>query len=912
MSDRRNFFVPLQELLLIILIFVMLLALTITFMVSKDRQQAENSFHHEAELLHQDLTQKITDMNATLNGLVALYNSVGVVETEQYSHYAQQILVAYPAITKIKILTRLDADFIKPYTETMSRQGFPDFALVEGERTEPEQWSKVSQRPYYFPVTAIVPLTSINLKELGYDYYAATEYRQLIDASIVRGETLMLEDYDIVAKEPGLSVVKPIFSKEQLFPSPDERWKSTLYIAMVFIPYQHLIKNLSETIQPVHLYLKNPVTGVNTQVFRPKSIVTEPRYFKLADFSYNKPINIEGVSLLLSINKQVGWEVVRLRYIAAAIIIGSLFAILILIILNANYRRRHELKESLTAWQWEKERADVTLHSLADAVITTDLDGVIDYMNPVAEKLTGWKAYHAVGQDIEDVIRLVDEHTDERIVCPVIECMRRSVMKHSADDVLLVQRDGEKLSIDYSVAPMRDRDKKILGSVMVFQDVGSSRMMSRMLTYQATHDDLTGLYNRRELERRLSRAIDQVFKQKSEYALIYMDLDQFKVINNRCGHVGGDLVLKQISELLIDIVPQKTAIARLGGDEFGILLESCSLDEAQSIAEKILETIRQYRFHWTGKIFEIGVSIGIVMIDTGLQSVSNVMGNADTACYLAKELRGNNIQVYRVDDQDYQQRKEQMEWIQRITQAFADDRFVLYAQKIVSLQHTTDEHYEVLMRMVAPDGQLVVPQEYIISAERYGSMQDIDRWVVRNAFIHISKYVLNKNKHPELPNRYFAINLSGHTLGSDVMVEYVAQQLSEFPEIIPYIIFEITETEAINNMARAQHFLMVFRTMGVRFSLDDFGTGVSSFNYLKNLKVDYLKIDGMFIREMMNDPVDYAMVKSITQIGHIMRIKTIAEHAETKEICDSLNDIGVDYAQGYFLHEPEKLDNLLD
>ena len=894
------------------LIFAMLLALMISFMVTKDRQQAENKFYHEAEFLHQELTQKITDMNATLSGLVALYNSVGVVETGQFSRYAQQILVAYPAITQIKILTRLDHTLLDSYADVMSGQGFPDALIVEGKRQEPEKWSKVSQRPIYFPVTAIVPLSSTNLKEIGYDYYSSSAYRTLIDASIIRGESLILEDYDITAKQTGLSIIKPIFSKELMYPAIEQRMKSTLYMAMVFMPYQHLISNLPVMLEPVHLYLKNPVTGVDVQVYHQTTEINEPRFFKLAEFSYSKPINIEGTSLLLSINKPVGWEIVRLEFIAVAILIGGLFALLMLIILNINYRRRFELKESLSAWQWEKERADVTLHSLADAVITTNLDGVIDYMNPIAEKLTGWKAYHATGQGIEDVIKLVDEQTEESLVCPVIECMQRSVMKHSVDDVLLIKRDGERLSIDYSIAPMRNKEKTILGSVLVFQDVGSSRMMSRMLTYQATHDDLTGLYNRRELERRLTHAIDQVFKQKAEYVLIYMDLDQFKVINNRCGHVGGDLVLKQISELLVAIVPQKTAIARLGGDEFGILLKSCTLEAAQSIAEQILESIRGYRFSWTGKIFEIGVSIGIVMIDTGLKSVSNIMGNADTACYLAKELRGNNIQVYRVDDQDYQQRKEQMEWIQRITQAFADDRFILYAQKIVSMVHANDEHYEVLMRMLGSDGSLVVPQEYIISAERYGSMQDIDRWVVRNAFIHISKYVLNREQSPSLPHRHFAINLSGHTLGSDVMIEYITQQLAEFPEIIPHIIFEITETIAINNMTRAQHFISVFRKMGVRFSLDDFGTGVSSFNYLKNLKVDYLKIDGMFIREMMNDPVDYAMVKSITQIGRIMRIKTIAEHAETKEICDNLNDIGVDYAQGYFLHEPEKLDNLLD
>jgi len=305
------------------------------------------------------------------------------------------------------------------------------------------------------------------------------------------------------------------------------------------------------------------------------------------------------------------------------------------------------------------------------------------------------------------------------------------------------------------------------------------------------------------------------------------------------------------------------------------------------------------------------VSIGIVDIDSGMQSISNIMGYADAACYMAKDLSGNNIQVYQVDDEDYKQRKDQMNWVQRITQAFADSRFVLYAQKIVALQDEAEEHYEILMRMLGDNGELLVPQEYILAAERYGSMQDIDRWVVRNAFIHISRYIQNREQNSSLPVRRFAINLSGHSLSSNTMIEYVKEQLLEYPGINHYVIFEITETVAISNLMSAQHFITEFRKIGVKFSLDDFGTGVSSFNYLKNLKVDYLKIDGGFVREMIIDPVDYAMVKSISHIGNVMGIKTIAEHAETKEIYNGLCEIGVDYAQGFYLHEPEKLENLI-
>jgi len=894
------------------MIFIVLLVMSMAFLLWKDIQHAENIFNQQTRQLYSDLSKNISEINDVLNGFTALYNTVENVDPDQFSNYARDMLRGYPAINTIKILTRVDQPFRKKFTHMMSEEGFPTFKIVEGDRNKPQQWSLSRKKSFYYPVTAIEPLLPEKIIEIGYDLYSLPDFQKAIDAAIVSGKVSTVSDVNIANGANGYTAFKTVYAGRITPTTEVERKSQALYVISVFMELKDLLssKRMNSHLN-VSLYNKNTLTGIHTRLLNKNATIqNNSSGFHFMEYKFNKAVENQGQSLLLSVSKVVGLDVIRSKVILVAILIWGAFAFLILYIINSNYARRREREESLTAWQWEKERADVTLHSLADGVITTNVEGVIEYMNPVAEKLTGWASYHAIGRGIEDVFKLIDEASEQSLPCPVVECIQRGVLKHSDADISLENRKGDLLSVDYSIAPMYDQNRNVLGGVLVFQDVGSSRMMSKLLSYQATHDDLTGLYNRREFERRMSRSIERIFKYKEHYILLYMDLDQFKVVNDRCGHVGGDLVLRQITELVTPLIRERETFARLGGDEFGVLLEGYTLEEAKNIAKDILNAIRKYRFHWSGKIFEIGVSIGIVDIDSGMQSISTIMGHADAACYMAKDLNGNNIQVYQVDDADYKQRKDQMRWVQRITQAFADSRFILFVQKIVSLHSEPEEHYEILMRMLGDDGELLVPQEYIIAAERYGSMQDIDRWVVRNAFIHISQYVKNRQNDNSLPLRRFAINLSGHTLSSNNMIEYVKEQLKEYPGISDYVIFEITETVAITNLSSAQHFISEFISMGVRFSLDDFGTGVSSFNYLKNLKVDYLKIDGGFVREMMIDPVDFAMVKSISHIGHVMGIKTIAEHAETREVCDSLRDIGVDYAQGFYLHEPEKLENL--
>ncbi len=905
--------IPLKVFLLTLSVTILMLGIAVGLLVWKDYQSAEFNFRKESGRIHETLSRNIINIDSVLSGFAALHNAIELVDADQFSQYARHILKHYPLIYSIKLLGKVEKNFREQFTEKIREEGFPAFEIKEGKRSDPSGWKLATSRPVYFPITAIEPMLPSRIAEIGFDLNSDVKYRDVIRSAIESGNASSVSTY-LPGRGDGYMVFMPIYAGRIPPENTYDRKSQILYLISVEILARDLLAGVKIT--PgfnVVIYKKNEkLRGLNRiiHLFHNKNI-KEGKPEK-DEFRYDKVVNINGQSILLSISYPVSYEIFGSKKIVTTFLIWGAFVILILYIFNTHYARLAEREESLYAWQREKERADVTLHSLADAVITTNLNGVVEYMNPVAERLTGWKAADAKGHGIEDVFVLVDEASEKKITSPAIECIQRGVMKKSDADISLVQKDGEYCSVDYSIAPMYGNQNMVLGAVLIFQDVGASRMMSKLLEYQATHDDLTGLYNRREFEKRMSRAMERAFKHNDHYILMYMDLDQFKVINDTCGHVAGDVVLRQITELTKPHLMSREIMARLGGDEFGLLLEGYSLKEANKLANKLLKTIRKYRFQWTDKIFEIGVSIGIVDIDSDMQSISNVMSYADAACYMAKEMGGNHIQVYQMDDDDYKHRKDQMNWVQRITQAFTDNRFILYAQKIVPLQVASDEeHYEILMRMIDDNGDIIVPQDYIIAAERYRTMKDIDRWVIRNSFIKINKYLGLMSGDPSLPVKMFSINISGQTLSSQKELEYVREQLLEYTGISQYIIFEITETAAISNLVSAQKFIDEFRGMGVRFSLDDFGTGVSSFNYLKNLKVDYLKIDGGFVREMMEDTVDYAMVKSIAHIGSVMGIKTIAEHAEKEIICDNLREMGVDYAQGFYLHEPEDLKNII-
>ncbi|MDZ8239575.1 MAG: EAL domain-containing protein [Nostoc sp. ChiQUE01a] len=434
---------------------------------------------------------------------------------------------------------------------------------------------------------------------------------------------------------------------------------------------------------------------------------------------------------------------------------------------------------------------------------------------------------------------------------------------------------------------------------MVFHDVTQNRKLSRQLSWQASHDALTGLVNRQEFERRVKQALRLASLNYQVHALCYLDLDHFKIVNDTCGHVAGDELLRQITVLLQEKIRKTDTLARLGGDEFGVLLNECTLEQALRVANDLLECVQEFRFVWQEQVFSIGASIGLVSIDTNSESLAEIISTADAACYTAKNRGRNRVYVAQTDDQERLQQRGEMQWVSRISQALESDWFCLYAQKIAAITQASQngDHYEVLLRLRDEQGNLVLPMAFIPAAERYNLMHLIDRWVIRTLFENWSTVVGDEQS-------IYAINLSGSSINDDRFINFLYEQFTLHSISPQRICFEITETVAIANLIKARQFIQSLQQMGCRFALDDFGAGMSSFAYLKSLPVDYLKIDGSFIRNIIENPVDNAIVTAITHIGSVMGIQTIAEFVENEAILERIKALGIDYAQGYGIAVP--------
>jgi diguanylate cyclase (GGDEF)-like protein/PAS domain S-box-containing protein len=550
----------------------------------------------------------------------------------------------------------------------------------------------------------------------------------------------------------------------------------------------------------------------------------------------------------------------------------------------------------------EKERAEVTLHSIGDAVITTDIDSKVEYLNPVAEILTGWKMEQAVGQPLINVFRIIEEGTRQPAANPVERCLQEKRIVGLPHHCILVSRDGREFSIDDTAAPIRNRKEELIGVVLVFHDVTEERRLSQQVAHDAMHDSLTGLINRREFERRLERALIGARENKSSHILCYLDLDQFKIVNDTAGHAAGDELLKKMGGVLSGLFRQRDTLARLGGDEFGLLLENCRLDQALVICNEILARVRNFTFVWAGSSFQVGVSIGVVPITTEKESVGQLLSQADIACYSAKDLGRHRIFVYQSEDSETAQRHGEILQAARMRDAIKRDQFTLYCMPIAHLMDDRPgfNNYEVLLRMLNEEKQLVLPGAFIPSAERYGLMSAIDRWVIRHTFSCMSVH--------EIEGMQITINLSGNSLDDEHLLEYVLEQLREFSISPEQICFEITETAAIQHLSQARQFAQAFRQRGGKIALDDFGSGFSSFRYLKSLPVDYIKIDGSFVSGLLSNPGDQVMVEAITQVAHILGIQVIAEYAANPETINRLREIGVESAQGYGIGLPIPVD----
>jgi len=572
--------------------------------------------------------------------------------------------------------------------------------------------------------------------------------------------------------------------------------------------------------------------------------------------------------------------------------------------LKQEIQHRQEIEKALIR---EKELAQITLESIGDGVITTDEQGKVEYLNPVAEQLTGWKNHQVRGQSLSQVFSIVDELTRQPLENPVEQVLHHAEIVHLTHHTLLISREGTEYAIEDSAAPIRDHQGQIRGVVLVFRDVTQSRLLSRQISWQASHDHLTGLLNRQAFEQKIMAAITSAQTEEQNHVFCFMDLDKFKLVNDTCGHPAGDELLRQITALLQTRVRTADCLARLGGDEFGLLLHGCTLADGKEVAETVRKLIQDFRFSWQDQVFSIGVSIGLVKIDGYTPDLSSVLGAADAACYAAKARGRNCIHVYEIQDEERAERHRERQWILEINHALREDRFRLYAQKIVPLNSTTDskKYYELLLRLVDDTGDLVPPMAFLPTAERYNLMLAIDRWVI-NTFLQNYEQLISQEQEQQTECLYM-INLAGSSIKNQEFIDFLKVQLTEHQVIAQSLCFEIPETVAIASLSQTREFIQTLKQLGCCCAIDHFGGGMSSLAYLKHLSWDYLKIDSSSVKEIQTAKIEYALLESVNKIGHAMGVKTIAEFVENPATLEILREIGVDFAQGYGIDQPQRL-----
>lgn len=551
-----------------------------------------------------------------------------------------------------------------------------------------------------------------------------------------------------------------------------------------------------------------------------------------------------------------------------------------------------------------RSQARRALESLSEALITTDADARVDYMNPAAAHLMNVVADEAVGSSLDDLAQVVDEADRKLLAEPVRQALSAGTPLNLGRRALLIRAPGKaEHLVELSVAPIRLETGETTGAVMLLHDVTEMRGLARQMSYQATHDALTGLVNRREFERRLQDAIDTAHRGDGSHVLCYLDLDRFKAINDVGGHGAGDAMLREAAKILRDAVRDSDTVSRIGGDEFGMLLAGCPLEKARQIADDVCRAVNEFRFVWKDKIFNVGVSIGLVEIGRDSGTIEEAFAAADSACYVAKR-QGSHVAVYSARDEIFARKTGEIQWLQTLQAALRDSRFELYCQPIIPAFSANDEGpaMEVLVRLRDESGEHLSVMEFVRAAERYRLMVLVDRWVVQTTLS-----ALGGGGIPLAPKRCVAINISGQTLADAQFLEFVVECFDSTGASPEQVCFEIAENAVVANPDQARRFVGVLHGMGCRFALDDFGSGLGSFANLKNLAVDYLKIDGSFFKNLARDTVNQAMVTAIIRLARSLNFKVIAEQVEDASALEAARRIGVDYLQGYAVGRPEKL-----
>ena len=897
--------------------FVMLIALFGAFLTAavvlstwKDAlNDQQKVFAAHSDAVREQVLARIKTGDEMIISLGTLVNSATHVDADQFRVFSDELLRRHRYMVSTSYLPRIPEKLRRGFERSRRESGFPGFAITD---RSGDVYRSAPARAQYFPMLFIEPFEPISVSMIGFDVFADAQLAQSAQLAIDSAQPSAADPQLIEGRVRGYWLFSPVYAGKGAPATTEERRPAVNALVALRINAEQL---LSESLARRPLAAK--LTMIPSRGGPPLKLVASAD-FDDASASWSTPvltqrseINSGNQRFRLDLQQAVSWRDINYLPVIAVFLAGALTTVLLVVAVQRAARRtralvlrnleiERQVAEKTAELALEKERALVTLASIGDAVITTDAAGCVEYLNAVAEKLTGWGSDEARGRRLIEVFRV---QPAEESASPV------GVEESATLDNLLINRSYRKIPIDQSVAPILGRDAEVRGSVVVFRDVTEQRKTAHEMSYQATHDALTGLYNRRAFEERLGQFITNAVSDRTQHALLYIDLDQFKIVNDACGHSAGDQLLRQLAAVLRRETRQSDLLARLGGDEMGVLLHSCPADEARQVAHQLLQTINDFRFVWKDRTFTISASIGMVPFGGGPESPAAILSAADAACYAAKDMGRNRVLIYQADDNELSQRRKQMQWVSRLKHALDEDRFVLFCQPIIHLASSTrvPAMQEILLRMRDEDDTLASPGAFLPAAERYGLMPAIDRWVIQKTLQWLAAHASN----PALAECY-TINLSGPSLSDAPFLAFVLQELESSGVAPARIAFELTETAAVRELDSAIRIMTVLKEKGCRFLLDDFGSGWSSFTYLKNLPVDFLKIDGSLVRDMVDDVLDEAMVRSINDIGHVLGIATIAESVESDAILERLVALGVDYAQGYTIRHPIPIDEHLN
>jgi diguanylate cyclase (GGDEF)-like protein/PAS domain S-box-containing protein len=880
-------------------------------------ENQEKIFVADVSTLRDNIFLRTNGADEVISNLSTLVNSSARVDSDQFRIFSEEVLNRHPFLLSAGYLPLVTQQDRIEFEQTKRRMGFPTFSITT---RKDGVYHTAGRQERYFPLLYQEPFEPITAVMIGFDVLSDEAFTKVVESAIDTAEATPAPPRLLDGRIKGYWLFKAIYAGKTIPVKIEERRKTVNGLIALRINANKMLDE-STNADNLILSLRLHTAAGNLPAMdfsKNTTLKADGKIFSVLNKKYL--IGIHGQKLTLDINRPLHWADIEYKIIILALLTGSIVTILLVVAGKNATMRAQELQqrnkeierqvlEKTTELALEKERAQVTLESIGDAVITTDAGSNIEYLNPIAEKLTGWKNMEARGLPLWEVFNLIKETTREPADNPVKMCLSEGHMTKLTRDTVLINRDRSDIAIDHSAAPIRNREGAIIGAVLVFHDVGHERKMAREMSYQATHDALTGLLNRRVFEERLEELLISAKTENSTHTVLYLDLDRFKIVNDACGHIAGDELLRQITALLQTETRRSDTVARIGGDEFGILLYQCPQDGALHIASKLRQVIHDFRFVWKDKTFAIGVSIGLVTVTDESEGASGILSAADAACYTAKDKGRNRVQVFQADDSEIAYRRGEMQWVTRLTKGVEENRFLLYGQTIVPIAASNfpnKKQYEVLIRLLSEDGnEIIPPGAFIPAAERYNLMPTIDGWVINAVFEWLTDpFVADMDAS-------YNINLSGQSLNDDNFLSFLVDQFQRLKIPPGKICLEITETAVVANLTKAIEFINILKPLGCRFALDDFGSGWSSFAYLKNLPVDYLKIDGSFVKDMMDDALDYIMVESINRIGHTLGMQTIAEFVENGNILEKLKDIGVDYAQGYSIDKPRPLSELV-